>query len=127
MKSLPVIVVLVILFVILHSAAIYFYFYWTVWWYDILMHVLGGFITALIVVSLLPLHFNSKTAVFLATLVASIAAGILWEYYEYKYGITFTTEATYVFDTTSDLLNDIVGGLMAYLLLYPRQNSTLHE
>ena len=120
MKSVSVIAAFLILFTILHLAAVNFYFYWTVWWYDIFMHVLGGFIGALIFVSFLPEAHQTKPIVFFVSVFAAIFIGIVWELYELTIGVTFTDEGKYLYDTFTDILDDIVGGLIAYLVLYPK-------
>lgn len=115
MKSFLAILCLVLFFAFLHVLALHFYFYWTVWWFDIFMHVLGGFIFGTLFALLLLHSASGRGKSFLLIICGALVAGILWEIFEYKTGLTFTTAGNYMIDTISDLLSDVVGGLSAYI------------
>ena len=102
-------------------------------WYfpqmDILMHILGGATVAWAAFALM--HYGivakrlSKPPFYFALLAAVGAAavvGILWELYEYfhdffKHAVEYQLGTD---DTMKDLANDLLGGLLASLLLGKR-------
>jgi hypothetical protein len=93
------------------------FLYWTVWWMDMLVHTLGGVWVALTVLWLMSLrkeiHFNFKTGVMV--LWGVIIVGILWEVFELATGVTsFADGMVYVLDTVSDMIMDIIGGIIGY-------------
>lgn len=110
-------IVCAVLFILIHLIALYFHFYWTVWWFDIGMHVFGGFIAAYLLVNLFCKDVSSRRHIFWIALCGSLLIGVIWEVYEYATGMTFAASDTYVLDTFSDLLSDICGGLLAFLIL----------
>lgn len=72
-------------------------------------HVLGGFITGLLAV-----YFSRVASIrlsFLATLSAVLFVGIAWEILEYSLGFNMLA-----LDTGSDIVADLVGGSLAFLL-----------
>ncbi len=115
MKSVLIILLLAILGA-LHVTAVHLYWYWTIWWFDIFMHVLGGLMAGLLVAAFFKIETRSK--LFLLTLFGALVIGVIWEIYEYKIGMTFTVSGSgnYIWDTTSDMLADFVGGLLSYLV-----------
>ena len=108
---------LILLFIvgILDLIAEKFYLYFTTSWFDTIVHFLAGACVAM--AGFLALSYFSDRFTFSyrkMTLVAILGAfiiGILWEFYELYFGITFLSDGIrYVRDTASDLLMDIVGG-----------------
>lgn len=57
----------------------------------------------------------SAVRVFIAVLVEVLAIGIMWEIFEYYAGLTFNPVSSYTFDTTKDLVMDVLGGCATYL------------
>ena len=98
--------------------------YWTIAWYDILLHFLGGAWVALGFVWLLFYSgFIERVPAIVAryriwwTLGAVVLVGVIWEIYEYVFGLT--AAYGYALDTTLDLVMDMVGA-GAVLLVIPR-------
>ena len=110
-----------ILIVILHFLGSYFNLYWVYKWFDIPMHFLGGLWVVLTTLWIFCYfgHINSiinyKTRAFLVALSAILIIGIGWEIFELLVRITFINENGYWMDTSGDLLNDFLGGMVAYL------------
>jgi mannose/fructose/N-acetylgalactosamine-specific phosphotransferase system component IIC len=100
-----------------HKIAILFFLYWTYPWLDIPMHALGGMVVALGFLMV----FNEYThGMFrrglLITVSVAFMVGLLWELFELANGITVLTDAGYALDTGHDLVMDIVGGFLGYIL-----------
>jgi hypothetical protein len=125
MRTPSVIAGLLIFFTMFHFLAIHFHFYWTVWWYDIGMHVFGGFIAALIFLFLFQAQYQSRLSLLIISISAALIVGIAWEIFEYITGVTFTTEAAYIPDTVTDLFDDLAGGLIAYMTVYPKRTTEI--
>jgi len=87
---------------------------WLYPWYDTLLHVLGGGtfgLWAAAVAARLRLRPNFA---FVLMLGVVLGVGVLWEAVEYAAGLTTTVE--YWPDTLSDVANDCVGMLVAWVL-----------
>ncbi|MBM2817770.1 MAG: seg [Parcubacteria group bacterium] len=106
----------------LHFSALQFYLYWRFWWFDILTHFLGGFWVAL---SFLWLFFqfgfvniikNNKSYNLAVAFLASLFVGVMWEAFEYYFGIAVTDASNYITDTAMDISFDLVGGFAAYCI-----------
>lgn len=104
----------------LHFSALQFYLYWRFWWFDILTHFLGGL---WISISFLWLFFqfgftniikNHKNYNLAVAFLASLLVGLMWEAFEYYFGIVATDAANYVVDTMTDISFDLIGGFVAY-------------
>lgn len=97
-----------------------FYWYWTYKWFDIPVHMLGGVWVGLTALWLWS-HFMHlkvvKTFRMKALGVVVFAAffvGISWEIFELLGGITNMSDKVYWPDTIGDIVNDFVGGMLAY-------------
>jgi hypothetical protein len=104
---------LLILIALLHYIALDRAYYWTVSWYDIMMHFLGGLWVALFIVWVVQSNifpFLRSHLSFASLLVCVIGVGLVWEYYEIFFGLTFVTDPEYWGDTALDLVMDTVGG-----------------
>ncbi len=86
--------------------ALEFYWYWTYWWLDIVMHITGG-----VVIGLLVAHYVSPR--FVRIVALTLLVGVLWEVFEYVLGIS-RVEPNFHFDSTLDLVMDVVGACIAY-------------
>jgi hypothetical protein len=104
-----------------------FYWYWTYKWFDIPMHILGGLWISLISLSLYSYFYNNvsivnyKIKVLGVVLFAVLFIGISWEIFELVGGITYFTDKGYWIDTVADLINDTIGGLIAYLFFIKKR------
>jgi hypothetical protein len=112
---------LIFFILVLHLTAVRFYFYWTYWWFDIMMHFLSGFwFTSLFLwFSNLRNKGSKRTygSFLIVAILASLSIGILWEIFEYTTKLTFTS-GNYVSDTISDVIMDMVGGVIASVYIY---------
>ena len=131
MPPLKKIVSLLLLILVIHTIATIYHWYWTYQWLDIPMHILGGFGTGLLAITL-----NYKFKVFEsrpwinAILILGIVAlvGVFWEFFEFilhnylaRFHLPEPPVAKNSFDlykdTLKDLLDDIVGGFIATAFL----------
>lgn len=116
------VVVLFFLIAVLHILATVNLWYWVFPWFDIPMHFLGGFWTAMVFV-----YFDRKfgfsvlegKGFFVSLLlIVSFAAliGVLWEFFEFSYSflIKFKNSSSIaqrgMADTLGDLFFDLIGG-----------------
>jgi hypothetical protein len=94
----------------LHMIAHTFYLYWIYRWVDIPMHILGGVMAGFY--SALALRvFGYKEKVVLI-LIGVVIVGIAWELLELYFKVD-TLNFRYWIDTTKDLVNDTIGGIIA--------------
>jgi hypothetical protein len=103
----------------LHIIALYFFLYWQIPWFDKIVHFLWGFWAVLFVFNFLiykeyfiPEHRNSRSF-FLISLVLAFFIGLLWEFFESQGGITNVHSISFIVDSSSDILMDLVGGIIA--------------
>lgn len=99
----------------LHIQALSSFLYWKYWWFDNLIHLLGGFTIALIVLfyaerfSYLKLARQTKFLFF--ALVGALVASVFWEIFEFKAGIVFVA-SNYTLDTFLDISMGLTGALI---------------
>jgi len=86
----------------------------TIWWWDIPAHVLGGVWVALGYAYLMRLW--NKPVTFPACVGVALAVGVGWEIFEYILGIGGSVFMSYAADTTKDLVDDCIGGAIAYFV-----------
>lgn len=118
----------------LHYIADVFNLYWEVWWFDLMMHFLGGFWIALSTLWLIYFSpfFEGKSKSFkvflLSGIVGAMLIGILWEIFEYATDSTYTAH-NYILDTSTDLVADFIGGVVAVLYVYYRslKKNLIHD
>lgn len=91
-----------------HLIALQDFLYWRYVWFDIPMHILGGLAIATFIIGFL---HTRKTGLFLVLFLLAIVG---WEVFEYVFGIP--RDANYPLDTAIDLVMDIVGGGITYLV-----------
>ena len=94
-------------------------------WLDIPMHLLGGFVVALLGVCLYTLYNQKLGKVFFWTLILLfvLVIGSFWEIFELSMSIMYhvqTMNLTNIYDTISDLINDTIGGLAALYLTHKK-------
>lgn len=94
-------------------------------WLDIPMHLLGGFVVALLGVSLYSLYPKKidKAYFWVLILLFVLTIGSFWEIFELSMSVMYhvqTMNLTNIIDTTSDLINDIIGGMAALYLTHKK-------
>jgi len=100
---------------VIHITALQFFLYWKYLWLDIPVHFLGG-ISVVLGVSILPffrIKVGPRYRTLLATLCIVLCVGLMWEIFEVFAGVPIEREG-FVFDTTIDLLMDMLGGVIGY-------------
>jgi len=113
---------LVLVIGILETIALRFHLYWTLGWFDIMMHFLGGVwvaFAALWCLLFFPYHgerVSNRLWLYGITLGATLVVGVLWEVFEYLFGIAILGDGAYAVDTTLDLTMDLLGALAAITL-----------
>lgn len=109
-----------VLFLVVHYVGVYVSAYSAIWWLDIIMHTAGGFlvVTTLYQVRVLKAFPYLLSQWWLQPLVVLSAAMIVWELFEYKYGLV--TEVRYLADTGYDILCGFSGGLTSFLIFPSR-------
>lgn len=88
--------------------------YSEIWWIDIPMHIWGGFLFSLLFIYIK--KYFKKDYTLAQVLFFIIFVGVVWEIYEYSMYIMGIYKWGGVLDTLKDLVMDIVGGCLAYLL-----------
>lgn len=100
---------------ILHALALQTSLYWVYPWFDMPMHFLGGAVAGFGFLSwvgerLVPLRHPS----FVRTVLFVLFVGIAWEIFELAFGLTGAL--VYITDTGVDILLDVTGGVVAFIL-----------
>lgn len=94
------------------------YLFWIFNGADSFLHILAGLSLGLFVTALL----NSADKKYgLVSIGVALGVGILWEFYEYSAGITSYNTSVLtktLWDTGSDILMDIIGGLVGFLVYW---------
>lgn len=101
----------------LHLVALNASLYWLYLWFDMPMHFLGGAVAGFGFLSwvgerLIPV----RSRAFLATILFVAMVGVAWEIFEWYFSLVDTL--AYWPDTIGDLLCDLLGGAVAYGLVY---------
>jgi len=121
-KLLHILAVLILVVVALHLVAFQYSLYWHFWWYDIVVHFLGGLFAGLL--SAWIVFYSgyirdprlTRWSLFLAIILGTLAIGVGWEVFERLLGHTWSPEG-YWLDTSTDVLMDVLGGLLCFLFL----------
>jgi uncharacterized membrane protein YeaQ/YmgE (transglycosylase-associated protein family) len=93
----------------LHFYALANHLYWYYRWFDTPMHLIAGVMIGTIAVGIL-LRFRPYSY------MGFIALGAIgWEVFEYSFGLS-TGQPNYVWDTLHDILNDVIGGVIVYVI-----------
>jgi hypothetical protein len=93
--------------------------YYELRWLDIPMHMLGGFLFASLFIyfSLYKKSNNKYLKINYKNIIIFVLfVGVVWEVYEYIHDIIRQVEWRGVGDTSKDLVNDIIGASIAFLL-----------
>lgn len=88
------------------------YWYWQYRWLDTPVHFAGGVWVALAAVWLSRVVHKPLRSL-LGVVAVVLVVGVGWEVYEYFFTASYSNY--YIFDTSKDLLMDILGGLLGYL------------
>jgi hypothetical protein len=92
-----------------HLYALDNFLYWYYRWLDTPMHILAGAMMGAAIIGVL-LKFRPY-----AYIGAILVGALGWELFEYHFGIS-TGQPDYVLDTFHDVLNDLVGAIIMYLI-----------
>ena len=111
--------VLLVLVGVLDYIGVKLYLFWTLHYYDSLVHFTAGITVGLgsvwLWMQLSKGRLTQKHVVWSA-FVGALVVGVVWEIFELTNGITLLSDGIhYVTDTSSDLLMDVSGGLIAAL------------
>jgi hypothetical protein len=93
--------------------------YYELRWLDIPMHMLGAFLFASLFIyfSLYKKSNNKYLKINYKNIIIFVLfVGVVWEVYEYIHDIIRQVEWRGVGDTSKDLVNDIIGASIAFLL-----------
>ncbi len=111
--------VVLLLVAALHWLASYQGYYWTLEWYDYMMHFLGGAWVALAVLWKSEMPFLASFRPLATTrniLALVLLVGVAWEIMEVLLHMMDPHLPGYVWDTTHDLIMDMLGGYVAVKL-----------
>ncbi len=106
-----------IIVIVLHALASEFGWYWIFRWFDNPMHVLGGIFAGYLGIlfqTMRTMDVKKRPSLWVA-LSAALTVGIAWEILEYSYGLA-GLDPIHRFDTLKDLVNDMMGGVIALLV-----------
>jgi|GEM_PF-370575 len=126
-KPLPFSLLILCLLIILHSVGSYYSWYWVYPWFDVVVHIVSGLWIGLLILWLASVmgQINSlkeyKVKSFLIAFVSAVLIGVIWELLENYTQITFTKANDYNLNTALDIVNDAIGGILAYLYFVRRR------
>ena len=132
-KPFPFSVLVLVILISLHFVGSYYSLYWKFSWFDVVVHIMSGLWVALLVLWLASIfeQINSlkeyKTKSFLIAFISAILIGVIWEIIENVFQITFTKASGYSLNTALDILNDGLGGLLAYLYFVQKRKGVVHD
>lgn len=89
------------------------------------MHLFGGFVVALLGVSLYSLYPQKieKTYFWALIFLFVLTVGSFWEIFELSISVLYhvqTMDLTNIYDTISDLINDVIGALGALYMTHKK-------
>ena len=87
------------------------------------MHLFGGFTVGLCAVIAILFFLKNLQLKVLGVLVFLfvLASGALWEVFELYLNFEFNLKNFSLQDTVADLVNDLVGGMIAFYIAYKKQ------
>ncbi len=105
---------------VIYPIALHLHLFFTIAWFDIFMHFLGGLSVGF---GVLALRTRNNPRVSYGQLLfwgilATVAVGLIWEYFELSSGITSWYSAGYIGDNGMDMIMDTTGGLLAVWLSF---------
>lgn len=104
---------------LLYFLGFFLYLHWVFWWYDILLHLLGG--AWVVLVSMWLLKVSNKVQPWASIIAVVIMIGALWEVFEMLIGAP--RESNYLFDTSLDLLMDVIGAVGAIIFVRRKERA----
>jgi hypothetical protein len=127
--------VLFLAFFAFHGFALWYHWYYVFPWLDVPMHMVGGFLCALLVLMLLRRysglldHANDGDILFMVWGGVALI-GIFWEFQEFFFDVFLT--ARYALDalqpnaadTLKDLADDLLGAFLAFSMLKMQRKAT---
>lgn len=132
-KPFPFSITILIILIVLHLTGSYFSWYWVFDWYDILVHIISGLWVASLLLWLAVClgQVNSlkeyKVKTFLITFISAILLGVVWEIVENLSQVTSIDMPGYYLDTASDILNDGIGGILAFLYFIRKKKGQVQD
>jgi hypothetical protein len=126
-KPFPFSLIILAVLIILHSVGSAYSLYWQFPWYDVLVHTMSGLWIALLILWLASVfsQINSlkeyKVKSFLIAFLSAVLVGVVWELIENYYQLAFIRDAGYGLNTALDIVNDSIGGILAYLYFIKRR------
>lgn len=117
---------LVLFILIANLLAMKFFWYSSIWYFDMIMHFLGGFWLAMILVYVFLYHLKMdrnnyfKLAIYI--ILSVVVIGFLWEIFEVV--VSHLTQASdfNTLDTASDLFFDLTGGLVGVIFFLTKMD-----
>lgn len=94
--------------------------YETIWWWDIPTHFLGGVWVGLFAAWLL--EKRDKEFTVLSCALFALSVGVVWEIFEYTFGIGGSPFMGYWADTIKDVCMDVIGGMTAGAIAYAERD-----
>lgn len=110
-----------------------FYWYVSINWYDMMMHTIGGMFLAVFAIALFYKHIISLSTIktILILLLFVFIVGLGWESFEYvvQFVIKGSARLADVQDSFSDIVCDMVGGLLGvcFVLMRKTRYNVHHE
>jgi len=104
---------LMILIAAVQVTALTYDLYWRYVWSDLPVHFLGGVWVAFAILWLFSITGLNRKGV-ISVLFGVLCVGVGWELLELWGGVSFF-EPNYPFDSSLDLLMDVLGGLFGYM------------
>ena len=132
-KPFPFCMLILAVLVVLHAVGSYYSWYWVYPWFDVPVHIMSGLWIGLVFLWLSSVfdQINSlkeyRAKSFLVAFVSAILIGVIWELVENYYQLTFIRDANYGLNTALDILNDGLGGVLAYLYFVRRKKCLEHD
>ena len=108
-------ILLALVFAAVHTVAVKMSLYWYFSWFDVVMHLFGGLLIALGMVSLTSFRSVSLKPSLKLLLAFLFPIIISWEVFEWFAGLSHP--ATAVYDVSKDLLVGFVGAIGGYWLI----------
>lgn len=96
-------------------------YYWSTNWYDFPMHFFGGLWISLFILwfdAWIPLPIRPNSALKVIGFV--LVVGIIWELYELYFQLTNIYDVGYTWDTSHDLIMDVLGGTLGWFLIHKK-------
>jgi len=106
---------------LLHYSAVTFYLYWTYQGFDKVVHFVAGafvgFVFSWIYLNIYDQNQRVRPAIFV--ILSVMLAGLGWELFEVLAKTTSVLPShSYFVDTITDLIADLVGGVVAYVYIF---------